>query len=939
MESPTDEDRPEPPKALDSIDSLIRHWRNSWSRHEDFLLNNLAPGIVQGTADLDEFEQRVVSHLKDLLSPEEWSQLPNLIADRRAGNLKEVPSDRKRYEEWLRAERKERLKQAELARLDRERRERTQDLIGRLRRAFETDFLRAENTWRDDPDAALLSASDFEHLKIEFIQEWAERTLSLEHGLDSQQAAALGAVGGDIEVVARAGSGKTHTLVTRALFLQKHCGVRPGSILLLAFNRKAAEEMKRRLREHLKNDLPHVMTFHALAWALVQPKEQLIYDEDESRRTLSRVIQNVIDDHLQSDRYRPIIRKTMMSHFQNDWETIQQGGFHLPIPELVKYRAALPGETLNGEFVYSFGERLIANTLFAHDVEYKYERNFRWGGVNYRPDFTILLGRGRGVAIEYFGLKGDADYDEMSRQKRDFWAAKEGWSLIEFSPIDITSRGEEAFKQRLLEELSDAGVEHRPISDEEIWQRIERRAIDRFTDAVGSFVSRCRKRNLNAEDLQRLVGAHEPLDETEELFLTVAVSVHQAYITRLINNEQDDFDGLIWRAIALLERGQGHFVRDRGREAGDLKDLQFVLVDEFQDFSESFFQITKGIRRVSPAAEFFCVGDDWQAINGFAGSELRFFEEFEEYFQRTRRMLIHTNYRSAASIVEAGNAAMEGCGEPAKPHRTDTGYVAAGTLDSFNPTVFELDRHQGDELTPAVLRLVKYTLDRGRTVHMLARRNAVSGYVNYSEDLFRSLDGLSRFEEHIRSFFPEEDQKRITVSTTHKYKGGEEETVIILDANKSCYPLIHPSWLFLRLFGDSVESVEAEERRLFYVALTRAKNTLWVLSERPGLQSPYLGSVKAVMPLPSIDWTQFDPVPSLDGVRFEVRVRFPYDKERNEQVRSLNYRWNADGNYWYRSVLGDSFDLNALCAQPWAKPGVHVEVYSEAGQLVDERRI
>jgi len=289
--------------------------------------------------------------------------------------------------------------------------------------------------------------------------------------------------------------------------------------------------------------------------------------------------------------------------------------------------------------------------------------------------------------------------------------------------------------------------------------------------------------------------------------------------------------------------------------------------------------------------------------------------------------------------VETGNAAMKGLGEPARPHRTDPGSVLAGRLDAFTPTVSELARHDGDELTPAVLRLVKHALDRGRKVVMLSRRNAVPGYVRYSEELYRRLDGLPRFEEHIRSFFPKEDRKRITVSTAHKYKGAEEETVIILDANKGCYPLIHPNWVFLRVFGDRVESIEAEERRLFYVALTRAKDTLYILSEQARLDSPYLADVRADMQLSSVDWSQLAPVPSLDGARLEVRVAFPYDAERNEQLRALKYAWNATGKYWARSIMAEGFDLEVLCEQPWAQAGACVEVYSESGELLETRQV
>ena len=84
-----------------------------------------------------------------------------------------------------------------------------------------------------------------------------------------------------MQVIARAGSGKTSTLVNRAIFLQKQCGVHPSEILLLVFNRKAAQEITDRLKKYLPNDMPHVMTFHALAYAIVHPTEKLLFNAPE----------------------------------------------------------------------------------------------------------------------------------------------------------------------------------------------------------------------------------------------------------------------------------------------------------------------------------------------------------------------------------------------------------------------------------------------------------------------------------------------------------------------------------------------------------------------------------------------------------------------------------------------------------------------------------
>lgn len=931
--------------ARDLIDRLIGGWC-VWELNKTYYLTVLAPAIVRGaTEGLTAAEQEIVDELRSELSSAEWERLPELIEARQVAVPEEAEARRRQEAERLAGEREkaEEHHRQEAERLARESAEaaalhvRGQAFVGRAWSEFDSNFLSSDQLLRGDPDRGLLSDSEYLELKAKFVQEWAERELN--QPLDLQQAVSVAATGGDIQVIARAGSGKTRTLVTRALFLQKHCGVSPNELLLLAFNKAAAREMRERLEGVLKGDVPHVMTFHALAHAVVNPEDELIYDEPAAGNLgLSREIQRAIDAHLQSDKYRTLIRDLMLMHFRDDWERIVEGGFHLPIEELIEHRSALPRETLKGEYVKSFGERLIANTLFQYDIEYKYERNFRWDRVNYKPDFTVDIPGRRGVVIEYFGLKGDPDYDQMSEKKRQFWAQHNQWSFVEFSPTDIASLGAEGFAALLLKRLEEAGVPGRRLSDEELWERIRRRAIDKFTGAVRSFVSRCRTQNTSPDELRQAIVRHEPINEAERLFLVVGASIYADYLERLGANRQEDFDGLMWRAIALLAGGQSRFVRDRGRDRGDIRSLRFVLIDEFQDFSEMFYALSREVRSLSSGVEFFCVGDDWQAINGFAGSDLRFFEDFSLHFRAIATLNVNTNYRSPTQVVQLGNALMAGLGEPAVSHRSDAGWVRTACLSEFTPSPVEQARHGGDEATPAVLRLVRQILDSGRDVVMLSRRNDPPWYVRYSAELSGGLNGLERFAEHVRSFLLVADRGRVTASTAHKYKGLEKEAVIVLDADAGSYPLVHPNWVFLRIFGDSVERIEAEERRLFYVALTRSQHSLVILSDDRVRESPYLADIRLQFGLASVAWPELSPVPSLDGAQLEVRVRFPYDSALNEQLKNLRYRWDGKGKYWVRAVSADDFNMTALCQQPWARSAsVRVNVYAEDGTLVAQR--
>jgi DNA helicase-4 len=432
-----------------------------------------------------------------------------------------------------------------------------------------------------------------------------------------------------------------------------------------------------------------------------------------------------------------------------------------------------------------------------------------------------------------------------------------------------------------------------------------------------------------------MIVRHVPISEAERLFLDVGVSVYTDYLNRLESAGQEDFDGLVWRAAALMANGQSRFARSKGRERGDIRSLRFVLVDEFQDYSGMFHALSQGIRSLSPGAQFFCVGDDWQAINGFAGSDLRFFSGFAEHFRATTTLNVSTNYRSPVQVVHLGNALMAGRGDPAVPHRPDPGWVTAAYLADFSPSVPEQDRHPGDEATPAVLRLVRHLLDSCRGVVMLSRRNDVPWYVSYGPGRAGELDGLERYAEHVRSFLPDHDRERVTASTAHRYKGLEKEAVIILDADEGSYPLIHPNWVFLRVFGDSVEGIEAEERRLFYVAATRSQHSLVILSDERERESPYLGEIRSRVTVPQVEWQDYPPVLSLDSARLEVRVLNAYGVR--DQLKNLGYRWDGPGKYWCRSMVAEGFDFDVLCQQPWAQAGVHIEVYSELGGLLKRR--
>lgn len=977
------------------IEELISHWA-CWDEHEAFYLKKLAPRLVNNPRDGDETERSILSELRPLLSTEEWNDLPQMIAEKRTASLRQIESERLRREVQEKAmheaERIAELKREEEARerarqelVRKQIEERRTAVLCELRRRFNTDFLSATSCFFESY-ADILTEQEFESEKFSFVKNWIRSNTETGNGSkqlpDDEQIAAISAVHGHIQVVARAGSGKTTTLVNRVLFLLKHCRIAPGEILILAFNRKAALEVRKRLlilidqsaesevageinrrikgakqkqrlnwdeieagavdaiASQLKVTLPHVMTFHALAYAIVHPEESLLYNGAEGEsQGLSRVFQQVIDGHLREPKFRGKIRKLMLAHFREDWERIIEGRHDQSKEEFLRFRRSLPRESLGGEYVKSYGEKVIADFLFEHDIAYKYERNHWWSGINYRPDFTVFVTPKSGLIIEYFGLRGDPDYDEMSDSKREYWKGKLGWTLIEFTSLDIASEGVAVFLEKLKTSLVDQDVQCMRLSEDEIWNRIRDRAVDRFTAASVGFIGRCRKQSLSPIELQERINSYSPVSLVEGMFLELAHSLYTAYLNRLSSTGEEDFDGLMQRAAQAVEGGVTNFQRKSG--GGNLASLRYVCIDEFQDFSDLFYRLLVSIRQITPQVELFCVGDDWQAINGFAGSDLKYFNQFERYIGRSRRLYISTNYRSASSIVATGNALMFNLGKSASANKKAVGKVLVSDLNDFEPSLLEKQRHPGDIITPVVLRLTSSALAAGVDVVLLSRRNGLPWFVNFQDQSSGSGHGLARYLDLVRSFFPSDLRERISISTAHKYKGLEKPMVIVLDLVARSYPLIHPDWAFARILGDSPQKITEEERRLLYVALTRAADTLVIFTEGKS-KSPFLEELEREIHLSAVKWTDYPP---LRGLTTRLVVKVGNQERRGggptfaikDLLKASGYQWQSTGwSGWAKSFPIEGFRADILKTEVWSElaDGIEVRIFDDSDAVV-----
>ncbi len=299
--------------------------------------------------------------------------------------------------------------------------------------------------------------------------------------------------------------------------------------------------------------------------------------------------------------------------------------------------------------------------------------------------------------------------------------------------------------------------------------------------------------------------------------------------------------------------------------------------------------------------------------------------------------------RYSIFLVDVGNDVMLGLGRPSHHVRPESGEVSIADISAFTPTERERRRFPGDTATPLTLRIINKAIQGGHEVVVLCRRNGLPYYTaRKSND---SAAGLGAFERSLQQNFPKDVRSRISVSTVHKYKGAEKHTVVVIDALEKNYPMIHPNWVFSRLFGDTLEQVVSSERRLFYVALTRAEDNLVIVSEK-GLETPFLAGIRqeneleelAVNMLPEVEFqSQFIYVclHNLSGKPDDNVGTIPI----SDKIGSCNYDWLSSKNKqcWRKEFTAEGFDISLVQQELWAETadGVKVTIENEHGESIN----
>lgn len=616
-----------------------------------------------------------------------------------------------------------------------------------------------------------------------------------------------------VMVVAAAGSGKTSTMVAKTGYALHEGLATPEQILLLAFNRATADEVGERIAQQLKGvpqvDKVRSSTFHAFGIDVIgkatgkKPSLAPWVDPNNPGADI-REVGDIIRTLSEQD-------KT----FKRDWDLFRTvyardvGKWGEP-EEPEAYGNGVRGyRTARGEVVKSKQERTIADWLFYSGVVYEYERPYEHETADsdhrqYFPDFYYPDAQ---LYHEHFALNenGQApphfkNYIRDMKWKQALHAEK-GTALIE-----TTSHG-------LMKGLAI------PALEEALIARGVQPAFDPNKEATGLppvheqdlarsfrvFQQHVKNNGLTHHDLREALKAQseDGFGARLGMYLNLFERVAAEWERRLQAGHFIDFEDMLILAASHVESGAYK------------NPFKIILADEFQDSSRARIRLLKALSTQSdPPAHLCVVGDDWQGINRFAGSDITVMTEFEKTFDYATRLTLNTTFRCPQSLCDVSSEFIQANPAQIKKKVTTTNKLTKTPMLAYGFA----DQASIAGYVEKQLAHMHHLLGNGKLTPAKGKHVTVMLLGRYRDDRPAALESWKhRFG----------DRLKIDYHTAHSSKGLEAEYVFVLNVVEGTrgFPSQIQDDPALQLAMPAPDPFPvAEERRLFYVAMTRARN-------------------------------------------------------------------------------------------------------------------
>lgn len=703
--------------------------------------------------------------------------------------------------------------------------------------------------------------------------------------LDSQQREAIVVDEDAVKVIAGAGSGKTFTIQGKVKYLTEKRDVDPSEILAISFSNASVDDLKERIAEPID-----IKTFHKVGKDILTQYNQ--YSRPDTS-ALKRIIKRYLTKKAlkNEDISKKLIE--FFSFYINvppsdddikyegdllDW---QEGVDFSTLKRRFKNKQR---ETLNNEIVRSYEELYIANFLFIYGIKYTYEKIYSYPNKNferefnkfkeflfsfneeipdelknditkdllnltdifeeyeikdYLPDFYL---DDYNIYIEHFGLnrncenhliggKSSEEYVKEMEWKRKVHK-KYGTTLIEtFSYYQSENR----LLTRLAEKLQAQGVEFNEIDYREVYRiLLENKTIKEWKDFIvllKTFIELFKGNNYDETKFKEFYdyvgGLKDSFSKDRTIaFLKIVEEIYNDYEAYLLKIKKIDFNDMINKASdCIVKNGL------------DLP-YKYIIVDEYQDTSFTRYNLLRNICD-NIGAKIMVVGDDWQSIYSFSGCDVNIFTKFDNFFDVCETRYIEKTYRNSQQLIDASsNFVMKNPDQTRKELKSSKSLKYPIKLVNFDNDFDEILKFE-----LIIKNIINQSTFKNKKILILGRNNkdifnllknfnVENEYGKRKFEILGDEDKLRR-NKFVKIVYRESPDVNIEYRTVHQSKGLECDNVILINLKnwKAGFPnkmVDDPVLNFVKRNGDSFSY--AEERRLFYVALTRTKNNVYLLS-------------------------------------------------------------------------------------------------------------
>lgn len=703
--------------------------------------------------------------------------------------------------------------------------------------------------------------------------------------LDSQQREAIVVDEDAVKVIAGAGSGKTFTIQGKVKYLTEKRDVDPSEILAISFSNASVDDLKERIAEPID-----IKTFHKVGKDILTQYNQ--YSRPDTS-ALKRIIKRYLTKKAlkNEDISKKLIE--FFSFYINvppsdddikyegdllDW---QEGVDFSTLKRRFKNKQR---ETLNNEIVRSYEELYIANFLFIYGIKYTYEKIYSYPNKNferefnkfkeflfsfneeipdelknditkdllnltdifeeyeikdYLPDFYL---DDYNIYIEHFGLnrncenhliggKSSEEYVKEMEWKRKVHK-KYGTTLIEtFSYYQSENR----LLTRLAEKLQAQGVEFNEIDYREVYRiLLENKTIKEWEDFIvllKTFIELFKGNNYDETKFKEFYdyvgGLKDSFSKDRTIaFLKIVEEIYNDYEAYLLKIKKIDFNDMINKASdCIVKNGL------------DLP-YKYIIVDEYQDTSFTRYNLLRNICD-SIGAKIMVVGDDWQSIYSFSGCDVNIFTKFDNFFDVCETRYIEKTYRNSQQLIDASsNFVMKNPDQTRKELKSSKSLKYPIKLVNFDNDFDEILKFE-----LIIKNIINQSTFKNKKILILGRNNkdifnllknfnVENEYGKRKFEILGDEDKLRR-NKFVKIVYRESPDVNIEYRTVHQSKGLECDNVILINLKnwKEGFPnkmVDDPVLNFVKRNGDSFSY--AEERRLFYVALTRTKNNVYLLA-------------------------------------------------------------------------------------------------------------